>query len=158
MNTRVQVEHPVTEMVTGIDIVKEQIRIASGERLSCAQEDVRITGHAIECRINAEDANTFLPSPGRITQYHPPGGPGVRVDSHIYSNYTVPPHYDSLIAKVIAYGIDREEAIARMRRAMQEIVVDGIRTNIALHQEILHDAAFVDAELSVHYLDRRGER
>ncbi len=158
MNTRVQVEHPVTELVTGIDIVKEQIRIASGERLSCAQEDVRITGHAIECRINAEDANTFLPSPGRITQYHPPGGPGIRVDSHIYSNYTVPPYYDSLIAKVIAYGVDREEAIARMRRAMQEIVVDGIRTNIALHQEILHDAAFVDAELSVHYLDRRGER
>ncbi len=158
MNTRVQVEHPVTEAVTGIDIVKQQLLIASGEPLSFTQDDIRFNGHAVECRINAEDPATFLPSPGKISQYHQPGGPGIRVDSHIYSGYTVPPYYDSLIAKVIAHGENREEALARMRRALQEMVVDGIRTNIPLHQDILDDAVFTDGELSVHYLESRPGR
>ncbi len=153
MNTRIQVEHPVSEMVTGVDIVKLQLMIAAGEALPFAQSDIEIVGHAIECRINAEDPESFLPSPGRIVQYHQPGGPGVRVDSHVYNNYTVPPYYDSLIAKVIAYGVDREEAIARMRGALQEMVIDGIQTNIPLHQTVLANKAFVDGGIGVDFLN-----
>ena len=138
MNTRVQVEHPVTEMITGVDIVQEQLRIAAGEKLRYTQKDIQYRGHAIECRINAEDPFTFVPSPGRITQYHVPGGPGIRVDSHVYHNYLVPPHYDSMIGKLIAYGDTREQAIARMRTALSEMVVDGIKTNIPLHQNLMH--------------------
>ncbi|WP_455380631.1 acetyl-CoA carboxylase biotin carboxylase subunit, partial [Acidihalobacter prosperus] len=144
MNTRVQVEHPVTELITGVDIVRTQLLIASGELLPYRQKDIHISGHAIECRINAEDPQTFIPSPGKITQYHAPGGPGIRVDSHIYNGYRVPPHYDSLIGKLIAHGATRESALARMRGALQEIVVDGINTNIPLHQDIISDAAFVE--------------
>ncbi len=142
MNTRVQVEHPVTELVTGVDIVKEQLRIAAGEALAYAQKDIQWRGHAIECRINAEDPKTFMPSPGTITQYHAPGGPGIRVDSHIYNGYRVPPYYDSMIGKLIAHGETRESALARMRTALNEIVIEGIKCNIPLHQEILRDAAF----------------
>ncbi len=141
MNTRVQVEHPVTEMITGIDIIREQLRVASGEELGYRQKDVTFTGHAIECRINAEDAKTFLPSPGPINAWHAPGGPGIRVDSHIYSGYKVPPFYDSLIGKVIAWGPSRESSLARMRTALNEVVVDGINTNVSLHQDIFADAA-----------------
>ncbi|HEX9810892.1 MAG TPA: acetyl-CoA carboxylase biotin carboxylase subunit [Burkholderiales bacterium] len=155
MNTRVQVEHPVTEMVTGVDIVKEQILIASGEKLSLRQKDVAWHGHAIECRINAEDPQTFMPSPGRITYYHPPGGPGVRVDTHIYNNYTVPPYYDSMIAKVIAHAETRDLALARMRVALSEMVVEGIKTNIALHQDILNDANFIRGGTNIHYLEKK---
>jgi len=155
MNTRVQVEHPVTEMVTGIDIVKEQLLIASGEMLSYRQRDIVFRGHALECRINAEDPRTFIPSPGRITQYHPPGGPGVRVDTHIYNNYLVPPYYDSMIAKVIAYGETRELAMARMRVALSEMVIDGIKTNIPLHQDILNDSNFVTGGVNIHYLQKK---
>jgi acetyl-CoA carboxylase, biotin carboxylase subunit len=155
MNTRVQVEHPVSEMVTGIDIVKEQLLIASGEHLSHRQKDVSFRGHAIECRINAEDPRTCIPSPGRITQYHPPGGPGVRVDSHIYNNYTVPPYYDSMIAKVIAYGETRDLAMARMRVALSEMVIEGIKTNILLHQEILNDSNFIAGGVNIHYLHNK---
>jgi len=155
MNTRVQVEHPITEMVTGIDIVREQIHVASGEKLSMRQKDITWRGHAIECRINAEDAKTFVPSPGRVKQWHPPGGPGIRVDSHLYSNYLVPPYYDSMIAKVIAYGDDRATAMARMRVALSEIVVDGIKTNIPLHQDILNDAAFITGGVNIHYLQKK---
>jgi acetyl-CoA carboxylase biotin carboxylase subunit len=155
MNTRVQVEHPVTELVTGVDIVQEQIRIAAGERLSVRQRDVIVRGHAIECRINAEDPFKFTPSPGRITSYHPPGGPGVRVDSHVYHGYTVPPHYDSMIGKVIAYGATRDQAIRRMRIALSEMVVEGIQTNIPLHQELLTDARFVRGGTSIHYLEQK---
>ena len=155
MNTRVQVEHPVTEMVTGVDIVKEQLMIASGEALSFRQKDINLRGHAIECRINAEDPRSFIPSPGRITQYHPPGGPGIRVDSHIYNNYTIPPYYDSMIAKVIAYGETREMAMARMRIALSEMVVDGIKTNIPLHQEIMNDAAFIAGGVNIHFLEKK---
>jgi acetyl-CoA carboxylase biotin carboxylase subunit len=155
MNTRVQVEHPVTEMVTGIDIVKEQILIAAGEKLSFRQKDIEWRGHAIECRINAEDPQRFTPSPGRITYYHPPGGPGVRVDTHIYGNYTVPPYYDSMIAKVIAHAETRELALARMRVALSEMVVDGIKTNIPLHQDILNDASFAAGGVSIHYLEKK---
>ncbi|OGI62597.1 MAG: acetyl-CoA carboxylase biotin carboxylase subunit [Candidatus Muproteobacteria bacterium RBG_16_60_9] len=155
MNTRVQVEHPVTEMVTGIDIVMEQILIASGERLSVRQKDVTWRGHAIECRINAEDPKRFTPSPGRITYYHPPGGPGVRVDTHIYNNYTVPPYYDSMIAKVIAHAETRELALARMRVALSEMVVEGIKTNIPLHQDILNDANFIRGGTNIHYLEKK---
>jgi acetyl-CoA carboxylase biotin carboxylase subunit len=154
MNTRIQVEHPVTEMVTGIDLVKQQIRIASGEPLSLAQGDVVMRGHAIECRINAEDPETFIPSPGRVEQYHQPGGPGIRVDSHIYNNYLVPPYYDSMIAKLVAYGATRDEAIARMRSALSEMVVEGIKTNLALHRQIMVDKAFNDAEFTIHYLEQ----
>ncbi len=154
MNTRVQVEHPVTELVTGIDIVKEQIRVAAGRELSIRQEDVTITGHAVECRINAEDPETFMPSPGRITQYHQPGGPGVRVDSHIFNNYMVPPYYDSMIAKVITYGGDRLEALTRMHGALQEMVIDGIRTNIPLQQRLVTDAAFRQGPVDIHYLEK----
>ncbi|MEB2335731.1 MAG: acetyl-CoA carboxylase biotin carboxylase subunit, partial [Burkholderiales bacterium] len=155
MNTRVQVEHPVTELITGIDIVQEQIRIAAGEKLRFRQRDITIRGHAIECRINAEDPWKFTPSPGRITAWHPPGGPGIRVDSHVYTNYVVPPNYDSMIAKVLAYGDTREQAIRRMRIALSEMAVDGIQTNLALHRELLADAHFVTGGTSIHYLERK---
>ena len=155
MNTRVQVEHPVTEMICGVDIVKQQLFIAMGKGLDLNQEDVRLQGHAIECRINAEDAKTFLPSPGLISQFHPPGGPGVRVDSHIYDNYTVPPYYDSMIGKIITHGVNRDEAIMRMRGALQELVIEGISTNVALHQNLLHDAGFVQGEVDIHYLEKK---
>ena len=155
MNTRIQVEHPVTEMVTGIDIVKLQLKIAAGEPLPITQGDVRITGHAIECRINAEDPKGFTPSPGPVRLWHAPGGPGIRVDSHLYSGYNVPPNYDSLIGKIIAHGEDRDTAIARMRNALGEMVVEGIKCNTALHQEILGHAAFRQGGLDIHYLERR---
>jgi acetyl-CoA carboxylase biotin carboxylase subunit len=155
MNTRIQVEHPVTEMITGVDIVKEQLCVAAGETLRYNQEAIRITGHAIECRINAENPDSFLPSPGLITQYHPPGGPGIRVDSHIYSGYRVPSHYDSLIAKLIAHGENRATALARMRTALAELVIDGIQTNIPLHRRILSDASFIEGGTDIHYLERQ---
>ena len=158
MNTRVQVEHPVTELITGIDIVQEQIRIAAGERLRFRQREVQIKGHAIECRINAEDPFKFTPSPGRITSWHPPGGPGIRVDSHAYHNYFVPPNYDSMIAKVLAYGDTREQALARMRIALSEMVVEGIQTNLALHRELLNDSSFIAGGTSIHYLEQRLAR
>lgn len=154
MNTRVQVEHPVTELVTGIDILKEQVLVAGGEPLSVTQDDIHLQGHAIECRINAEDAETFLPCPGLIEQFHAPGGPGIRVDSHIYAGYRVPPYYDSMIAKIIAYGATRDEALARMRNAMQEIHIEGIKTNITLHQKVLVDKAFVKGGANIHYLEK----
>ena len=155
MNTRVQVEHPVTEFITGVDIVREQIMIASGEKLSIRQKDITWRGHAIECRINAEDPKTFMPSPGRITMYHPPGGPGIRVDTHVYSNYFVPPYYDSMVGKLIAFGDTREIAIARMRIALSEMVVDGIKTNIPLHVDIMNDAAFQAGGVNIHYLEKK---
>ncbi|MDT8404702.1 acetyl-CoA carboxylase biotin carboxylase subunit [Sulfuriflexus sp.] len=155
MNTRVQVEHPVTEMITGVDIVKEQIRIAAGEPLSYKQEDIVLRGHAIECRINAEDPKTFMPSPGTINNYHAPGGPGVRVDSHIYNGYRVPPNYDSMIAKIITHGDTREIAIARMRGALSELVVDGIKTNAPLQLEILADSAFQAGGTNIHFLEKK---
>lgn len=155
MNTRVQVEHPVTEMITGVDIVKEQLRIAAGDHLSYRQESIQLNGHAIECRINAEDPNTFMPSPGLITQYHTPGGPGVRVDSHIYSSYRVPPNYDSMIAKLIAHGENRATALARMRNALNELVIEGIKTNIPLHLRILDDERFSEGGTDIHYLESR---
>lgn len=153
MNTRVQVEHPVTEMITGVDIVKEQLRIASGEALGIRQEDVRFRGHAFECRINAEDPRSFMPSPGKVTHFHCPGGPGIRVDSHLYDGYTVPPFYDSLIAKVISYGETRQSALARMRSALDELVIEGIRTNTALHRDLVRDGAFAEGGVSIHYLE-----
>jgi len=155
MNTRIQVEHPVTEMVTGIDLVQEQIRVAAGEKLRFRQRDIVQKGHAIECRINAEDPYKFTPSPGRITAWHPPGGPGVRVDSHAYAGYFVPPNYDSMIGKVICYGDTREQALARMRIAMSEMVVEGIQTNIPLHRELMIDEKFVLGGTSIHYLEKR---
>jgi acetyl-CoA carboxylase, biotin carboxylase subunit len=155
MNTRVQVEHPVTELITGIDIVQEQIRVAAGEKLRFRQRDIAITGHAIECRINAEDPFKFTPSPGKISAWHPPGGPGIRVDSHAYSGYTVPSHYDSMIGKVIAYGATRDQAIKRMRIALSEMAVEGIQTNLALHRELLADANFVNGGTSIHYLEHK---
>ncbi|MBP81954.1 MAG: acetyl-CoA carboxylase biotin carboxylase subunit [Acidiferrobacteraceae bacterium] len=155
MNTRLQVEHPVTEAITGIDIVREQIQIAAGEPLSVTQQDIQLRGHAVECRINAENPDTFMPSPGQITQYHQPGGPGIRVDSHIFNNYRVPPYYDSLIAKVIAYGETREQALVRMSGALREMVVDGIDTNIRLQQRLINDAAFRRHALDIHYLERQ---
>jgi len=155
MNTRLQVEHPVTEMVTGIDIVKEQLRIANGEELTVTQDEIRMHGHAIECRINAEDPKTFMPSPGLVTLWHAPGGPGIRVESHIYSGYKVPPFYDSMIGKVIAHGNDRPTAIARMKTALTEIVIEGIRTNVPLHQEIFQHAAFQAGGTDIHYLEKR---
>lgn len=155
MNTRVQVEHPVTEMITGIDIVRMQLLIAGGDPLPFRQKDIQFRGHAIECRINAEDPRSFIPSPGTITQYHAPGGPGIRVDSHIYNGYRVPPNYDSLVGKLIAYGETRETALARMRGALQEIVIDGIKTNIPLHQDIISDAAFVKGGTNIHYLEKK---
>ncbi|WP_241296926.1 acetyl-CoA carboxylase biotin carboxylase subunit [Pseudomonas aeruginosa] len=155
MNTRVQVEHPVSEMVTGVDIVKEMLRIASGEKLSIRQEDVVIRGHALECRINAEDPKTFMPSPGKVKHFHAPGGNGVRVDSHLYSGYSVPPNYDSLVGKVITYGADRDEALARMRNALDELIVDGIKTNTELHKDLVRDAAFCKGGVNVHYLEKK---
>jgi acetyl-CoA carboxylase, biotin carboxylase subunit len=155
MNTRVQVEHPVTELITGVDIVQEQIRVAAGMKLKLRQKDVVKKGHAIECRINAENPYTFVPSPGRITQYHVAGGPGIRYDSHVYANYYVPPHYDSLVGKLLAYGDTREQAIARMRVALSEMVIEGIQTNIPLHQELMNDAAFVRGGVSIHYLEEK---
>jgi acetyl-CoA carboxylase biotin carboxylase subunit len=155
MNTRVQVEHPVTEMITGIDIVQEQIRIAFGEKLRFRQKDIVLRGHAIECRVNAEDPFKFTPSPGRITAWHAPGGPGIRVDSHAYAGYFVPPNYDSMIGKIIAYGADRDQALARMRIALSETVVEGILTNIPLHRELFADARFIEGGTSIHYLENR---
>lgn len=155
MNTRIQVEHPVTEFITGVDLVREQLRVAAGLPLSFSQSDIKIKGHAIECRINAEDAKTFMPSPGRIETYHAPGGPGVRVDSHIYSGYTVPPYYDSMIGKLITFGNTREIAIARMNTALSEMVVQGINTNIALQQDIISDSAFKAGGTNIHYLEKK---
>jgi acetyl-CoA carboxylase biotin carboxylase subunit len=155
MNTRVQVEHPVTELITGVDIVQEQIRVAAGLKLRLRQKDVVKKGHAIECRINAENPYTFVPSPGRITQYHVAGGPGIRYDSHVYANYYVPPYYDSLVGKLLAYGDTREQAIARMRVALSEMVIEGIQTNIPLHQELMNDAAFIRGGVSIHYLEEK---
>lgn len=155
MNTRVQVEHPVTEMITGFDIVKEQLRIAAGEPLSITQDQVRFTGHAIECRLNAEDPKTFMPSPGLIEQFHMPGGPGIRCETHIYNGYRVPPYYDSMIGKLIAHGDDRASAIARMKTALSEMVIDGIKTNIPLQQSIMADAAFAQGGQNIHYLEKK---
>jgi acetyl-CoA carboxylase biotin carboxylase subunit len=155
MNTRVQVEHPVTEMITGVDIVKTQILVAAGQKLPFRQKDVAFRGHAIECRINAEHPYKFTPSPGRITSWHVPGGPGIRVDSHVYHGYFVPPYYDSLIAKVIAYGDNRDQAIARMRVALSEMIVEGIQTNLPLHQELMLDASFIRGGTSIHYLEEK---
>jgi len=155
MNTRIQVEHPVTELITGVDLVAQQLRIAAGEKFSLRQRDIAFTGHAIECRINAEDPFRFTPSPGRISNWHPPGGPGVRIDSHVYNGYFVPPHYDSMIAKVISYGDTREQALARMRIALSEMVVEGIQTNIALHRELMVDASFAAGGTSIHYLEHK---
>ncbi|HYW75560.1 MAG TPA: acetyl-CoA carboxylase biotin carboxylase subunit [Gammaproteobacteria bacterium] len=158
MNTRIQVEHPVTEFITGVDLVAEQIRIAAGEGLSRRQEDIEFRGHAIEARINAEDPKTFTPSPGKVTEWHAPGGPGVRVDSHLYAGYSVPPYYDSLIGKLIVWGEDRETALARMRTALDEMVVEGIHTNIDLHTSLVHDAAFIAGGTDIHYLEHKLER
>ncbi|MDH4559368.1 acetyl-CoA carboxylase biotin carboxylase subunit [Pseudomonas sp. BN417] len=155
MNTRVQVEHPVTEMVTGIDILKEMLSIAAGNKLSIKQEDVVIRGHALECRINAEDPDNFMPCPGKVTYFHAPGGNGVRVDSHLYSGYAVPPNYDSLIGKLITYGNSRDEAMARMRNALDEIVVDGIKTNIPLHRDLTRDKGFCKGGVNIHYLEKK---
>lgn len=155
MNTRVQVEHPVTEMVTGVDIIKEQLRIAAGLPLSVKQEDIQIRGHAIECRINAEDPETFMPCPGTVKLYHPPGGLGVRMDSHLYTSYKVPPYYDSMIGKLITYGENREAAIARMRNALEELIIDGIKTNILLQRRIMEDANFVLGGQNIHYLEQK---
>jgi acetyl-CoA carboxylase biotin carboxylase subunit len=155
MNTRVQVEHPVTELVTGIDIVKQQLLIAAGDKLSYQQKDVIFRGHAMECRINAEDPDNFMPSPGAITQFHCPGGPGIRVDSHIYNGYAVPPYYDSMIGKLIAYGETRATAISRMDGALSEAVIEGIKTNIPLHREIMNDANFQRGGTDIHYLEKK---
>jgi acetyl-CoA carboxylase biotin carboxylase subunit len=155
MNTRVQVEHPVTEMITGVDIVQEQIRVAAGEKLRYRQRDIVLKGHAIECRVNAEDPFKFTPSPGRITSYHTPGGPGIRIDSHAYAGYAVPPNYDSMIGKVIAYGADRGQAIARMRIALSEMIVEGILTNLPLHRQLMDDSHFIDGGTSIHYLENK---
>jgi len=155
MNTRLQVEHPVTEMITGVDIVREQLRIAAGERLNLTQADVSLRGHAIECRVNAEDPKTFMPSPGMVTLWHPPGGPGIRIESHVYSGYRVPPYYDSMIGKIIAHGENRKIAIARMRNALTEVVIEGIKTNVPLHKEIFQHAAFQAGGTDIHYLEKR---
>ncbi|MEK8140603.1 acetyl-CoA carboxylase biotin carboxylase subunit [Morganella morganii] len=155
MNTRIQVEHPVTEMITGVDLIKEQLRVASGLPLSVKQEDIKVKGHAIECRINAEDPHTFLPSPGKITRFHSPGGFGVRWESHIYAGYTVPPYYDSMIGKLITYGETREIAIARMKNALAELIIDGIKTNIELHQLIMNDENFCKGGTNIHYLEKK---
>ncbi len=158
MNTRIQVEHPVTELVTGVDLVRAQLEIASGEPLALRQKDVEFRGHAIECRINAEDPDSFMPSPGKVSVFHPPGGPGIRLDSHLYSGYTVPSQYDSLIGKLIAHGQDRDTAIARMRTALSEIVIDGIKTNIPLHERLCRDSAFLAGGTNIHYLEAKLAR
>jgi acetyl-CoA carboxylase biotin carboxylase subunit len=155
MNTRVQVEHPVTELITGVDIVQEQIKIAANMKMAFRQKDIIKRGHAIECRINAEDPNSFVPSPGRITSWHAPGGPGIRVDSHAYNGYFVPPNYDSMVGKLLSYGATREQAIARMRIALSEMIVEGIKTNIPLHRELMDDAEFIKGGFSIHYLEQR---
>lgn len=155
MNTRIQVEHPVTEMITGVDLIKEQLRIAAGQPLSIKQEEVQVRGHAVECRINAEDPNTFLPSPGKITRFHAPGGFGVRWESHIYAGYTVPPYYDSMIGKLICYGETRDVAIARMKNALQELIIDGIKTNIDLQTRIMNDEHFQHGGTNIHYLEKK---
>ena len=155
MNTRIQIEHPVTEMITGVDLIKEQLRIAAGQPLSIKQEDVVVRGHAVECRINAEDPNTFLPSPGKITRFHAPGGFGVRWESHIYAGYTVPPYYDSMIGKLICYGESRDVAIARMKNALQELIIDGIKTNVDLQMRIMSDENFQHGGTNIHYLEKK---
>jgi acetyl-CoA carboxylase biotin carboxylase subunit len=154
MNTRIKVEHPVTEMITGIDLLEQQILVAGGAPIGFEQSDVHFRGHAIECRINAEDPDTFLPSPGEITQFHMAGGPGVRVDSHAYSHYVVPPYYDSLIGKLIVSGPTRDQALARIRGALQEMVVDGIKTNLPLHRELMQDEGFTKGGQDIHYLEK----
>ncbi len=158
MNTRLQVEHPVTEMITGVDLVKQQLLIADGEPLSIKQQDIAIRGHAIECRLNAEDPKTFMPSPGEITRYHPPGGPGIRMETHIYNGYKVPPYYDSMIGKLIAYGEDRETALSRMCGALQEIAIEGIKSNIPLQRDILKDDVFRRGGMDIHYLEKKLEK
>ncbi|MEI7568311.1 MAG: acetyl-CoA carboxylase biotin carboxylase subunit, partial [Alcaligenaceae bacterium] len=155
MNTRIQVEHPVTELITGIDLVQQQIRVAAGEKFTLRQRDITFKGHALECRINAEDPFTFVPSPGRVTNWHTPGGPGVRIDSHVFNGYFVPPYYDSMIAKVITYGDTREQALARMTIALSEMVVEGIKTNIPLHRELMADSHFMAGGTSIHYLEHK---
>ena len=155
MNTRIQVEHTITEMITGIDLVQQQILIAAGEKFTLRQRDVQLKGHSIECRINAEDPFKFTPSPGRITNWHTPGGPGVRMDSHVFAGYTVPPNYDSMIAKLITYGDTRQQAIARMEIALSEMIVEGVQTNIPLHRELMQDARFVEGGTSIHYLEHK---
>jgi acetyl-CoA carboxylase biotin carboxylase subunit len=155
MNTRIQVEHPVTEMVTGVDLLKEQIRVAAGERLSYTQNDIQMRGHSVECRINAEDARTFIPSPGKITDFHAPGGPGVRVDTHIYNGYVVPPYYDSMIGKLIVHGETRKIAMVRMLNALNEMFIDGINTNIDLHKDLVKDVAFLAGGVDIHYLEKK---
>lgn len=155
MNTRVQVEHPVTEMVTGVDIVKEQLRIAGGEPLSLTQDEIQISGHAFECRINAEDPVSFIPSPGLVKMFHAPGGPGIRVDSHLYSGYTVPPYYDSLVAKLISHGSTREQALARMQTALDELLIDGIKSNTALQRDLVRDTEFQKGGVNIHYLEHK---
>jgi acetyl-CoA carboxylase, biotin carboxylase subunit len=155
MNTRIQVEHPVTEMITGVDLIKAQIRVCAGEKLHIKQSDLKINGHAFECRINAEDPKTFTPCPGKVTNFHTPGGLGVRVDSHLYTDYTVPPYYDSMIAKIITHAEDRDTALARMRIALDELVVGGIKTNIPLQQELVRDAAFAKGGVNIHYLEKK---
>ena len=155
MNTRIQVEHPVTEMITGVDIVKEQLRIADGDELKIKQKDIRMNGHAIECRINAEDPESFMPSPGTIEHFHPPGGPGIRVDTHVYQGYKIPPHYDSMIGKLIAHSETRELVLARMQMALSEVVIEGIKTNIPLHQRLVDDAAFIAGGTDIHYLENK---
>ena len=155
MNTRIQVEHPITEMITGVDLVKEMLSIASGNKLSIKQEDVVMRGHSIECRINAEDPDNFMPSPGLVKHFHAPGGNGVRVDSHLYSGYKVPPNYDSLIGKIITWGASREESMARMRNALDEIIIDGIKTNVPLHRDLLNDKGFCKGGVNIHYLEKK---
>jgi acetyl-CoA carboxylase biotin carboxylase subunit len=155
MNTRIQVEHPVTELITGTDLVREQLRIAAGEGLALKQSDISIRGHAVEARINAENPENFTPSPGTVAEWHAPGGPGVRVDSHLYSGYRVPPYYDSLIGKLIAWGEDRETAIARLRIALEEMIIEGIHSNIPLHLRIATDSAFIAGGTDIHYLEQK---
>lgn len=157
MNTRIQVEHPVTEMITGVDLIKEQIKIAAGEKLAYRQKDITIKGHAIECRINAEDSFSFIPSPGLINRFHVPGGPGIRVDTHVYGGYQVPSHYDSMIGKLISYGDTREEAAAKLRMALSEMYCEGITINIDLHRDLLTDHAFLAGGPSIHYLEKKLE-
>ncbi len=155
MNTRIQVEHPITELVTGVDLVKEQIRVAAGQKLDLTQDDIQIKGHAIECRINAENAETFIPSPGEITRYHAPGGWGIRVDSHMYQGYRVPPHYDSLVAKLVVFGHDRDECIKRVESALREYVIDGIDTIIPLHQKLAKEADIISGNYDIHWLEKK---
>jgi acetyl-CoA carboxylase biotin carboxylase subunit len=154
MNTRIQVEHPVTEMITGIDLIKEQIRVATGEPLGYTQKEIKFTGHAIECRVNAEDPKTFIPSPGKIVNYLAPGGLGVRVDSHVYPGYTVPPYYDSMIAKLIVHGRTRVECLSRLQRALNEYVVDGIKTTLPLHQKLVKNADIIEGRYDIHWLEK----